>query len=168
MQDVVLVEVTKVVDDSTGIWSMDELEFGVTGHCDRLRWLADACEKEQPPFGENIPEGWDQGGAKCRRRTRLLQYRLRQSMNVDETILFYSKHGNRAWKRFLNAVDAGADTDAENGDVLHSNFCTDCCVLLSTRQLATQANNPDAITRIYANWFLYQRRLIDQKYREWS
>ncbi len=91
-----------------------------------------------------------------------------QPMNIDETILFYGKHGNRAWKRFLDTVDAGEDLDTEDGDLLHSNFCTDCCILLSTRQLATQANNPDAITRIYANWFLYERWLIDQKHRTWS
>ena len=91
-----------------------------------------------------------------------------QPMNVNEPILFYSKHGNRAWKRFLNSIDAGADLDAEDGDVLHSNFCTDCCVFLATMNLTTQVNNPDATTRIYANWFLYQRRLLDQKYREWS
>lgn len=89
-------------------------------------------------------------------------------MNVDETILFYSKHGNQAWHQFLNAVDAGADIDVEDGDYLHSNFCTDCCVLLTTMQIIVVSNDPDVTARIYANWFLYQRWLLDQKHRSWN
>ena len=67
MRDEKLLYVSRVVDDSTGIWQVGELEFGVYGTCtewlknqsarrdklaDWLQMLADACRNYEAPFGE--------------------------------------------------------------------------------------------------------------------
>ena len=67
MQDEVLLTVSVVTDDSTGIWQVGELEFGVVGTCreyinrepenrnklaDWLQMLADKCRLSQAPFEE--------------------------------------------------------------------------------------------------------------------
>ena len=65
MQDEILLTVTVVTDDSTGIWEAGELEYGVMGTCheyikskpenreklaDWLQMLADKCRSDQAPF----------------------------------------------------------------------------------------------------------------------
>jgi hypothetical protein len=65
MRDMKLVEASVVMDDSTGCYSVGELDFGVPGTtvpwlerepgrrkklADWLRWLADRCEKAESPF----------------------------------------------------------------------------------------------------------------------
>jgi len=65
MQDEILLTVTVVTDDDTGIWKVGELEFGVRGTCqeylkrepenrdklaDWLQMLADKCRSDQAPF----------------------------------------------------------------------------------------------------------------------
>lgn len=65
MRDMKLVEVSVVTDDSTGNYSVGELDFGIPATtydwlkaqpdrrqklADWLRWLADACEKKTRPF----------------------------------------------------------------------------------------------------------------------
>lgn len=73
MQDQILLTVTEVTDDDTGIYNIGELEFGIRGTCyqyvakkpenrerlaDWLQMLADRCRNSQSPFGPNItPEG---------------------------------------------------------------------------------------------------------------
>lgn len=62
-----LINITVVTDDSTGIWSPGELDFGRTQFCmewlkvdpenrNKLAqffyWLAAACQQSQPPFGQ--------------------------------------------------------------------------------------------------------------------
>ncbi len=89
-------------------------------------------------------------------------------MSVDEAILFYSKRGNQAWQRVLNAVDAGANLDTEDGDLLHSQFCADCCVFLMTMQLKANLNSPNIGSRLWTNWHYYQRHLIELKHRTWN
>jgi hypothetical protein len=70
MRDMKLVEASVVMDDSTGNYSVGELDFGVPGTTvpwldakpDRrkalaewLRWLADQCEKGKRPFEPMLP-----------------------------------------------------------------------------------------------------------------
>lgn len=65
MQDVILLKITAITDDSTGIYQIGDLDFGKTGHCENfflekpgnrkkfvrwLRWLANAAEKGTAPF----------------------------------------------------------------------------------------------------------------------
>jgi hypothetical protein len=64
MQDVILLTITTVTDDDTGIYKIGELDFGKTGYCEKflekgdnrkrfvewLRWLADAAENGTSPF----------------------------------------------------------------------------------------------------------------------
>ena len=64
MQDEILLTISVVTDDSTGIWHVGELEFGVVGTCreyikepenrsnlaDWLQWLSDQCRSSQAPF----------------------------------------------------------------------------------------------------------------------
>ena len=64
MKDVELLSISVVTDDSAGIYSVGELDFGKSGYCDDylkdsdfrgkfvawLRWLADAAEKGEGPF----------------------------------------------------------------------------------------------------------------------
>lgn len=64
MQDVVLLKITMITDDDTGIYKIGELDFGKTGYCEkflekpgnrekfvaRLRQLADAAENGEQPF----------------------------------------------------------------------------------------------------------------------
>lgn len=64
MQDEILLKITVITDDSTGIYQIGELDFGKTGHCEsflekpenremfveHLRWLADAAENGTSPF----------------------------------------------------------------------------------------------------------------------
>jgi len=69
VQTKVLLTVERVTDDSTGIWCIDELEYGVPivtrdwldardGRREALaRWLrmlADACEARRAPFGDGL------------------------------------------------------------------------------------------------------------------
>jgi hypothetical protein len=66
MQDQVLLKVTIVTDDETGVWNIGDLDFGILGTCyqyiekkpenrerlaDWLQMLADRCRNSQPPFG---------------------------------------------------------------------------------------------------------------------
>ena len=60
----ILLKVTVVTDDDTGIYKVGELDFGITGYCESflekpgnrekfvkwLRWLADAAEGGTQPF----------------------------------------------------------------------------------------------------------------------
>ena len=65
MRDEILLTVSVVTDDSTGIWQVGELEFGIRGTClgylakepenrnklaDWLEMLAQKCRDEQAPF----------------------------------------------------------------------------------------------------------------------
>lgn len=64
MQDQVLLTITTVTDDDTGMYQIGELDFGIMGHCEPflkkpgnrakfvawLRWLADAAENGESPF----------------------------------------------------------------------------------------------------------------------
>ena len=64
MRDQILLTITVITDDSTGIYHVGELDFGKTGHCEKfleasenremfvehLRWLADAAENGTTPF----------------------------------------------------------------------------------------------------------------------
>jgi len=65
MQDKELLKITVVTDDSTGCYTVGELDFGVPGTTDEwlntapdrpkrladwLRFLAERCEKRETPF----------------------------------------------------------------------------------------------------------------------
>jgi hypothetical protein len=64
MRDQILLTITVITDDDTGIYQVGELDFGKTGHCEtflakaenremfveHLRWLADAAENGTSPF----------------------------------------------------------------------------------------------------------------------
>lgn len=68
MQDQVLLKVTIVTDDDTGIYNIGELDFGILGPCyqyienpenrerlaDWLQMLADRCRNSQTPFGNSL------------------------------------------------------------------------------------------------------------------
>ena len=68
MQDRVLLTVTEVTDDSTGIWEVGELEFGIMAACgkyleshqenrkklaDWLLMLSNKCRASESPFHSN-------------------------------------------------------------------------------------------------------------------
>ena len=65
MQSAILLTIEVVIDDSTGIWDIGELEFGVRGTCleylkskpenrvklaDWLQMLSNKCRTDQAPF----------------------------------------------------------------------------------------------------------------------
>ncbi len=69
MRDEILLTVSVVTDDSTGIWDVGELEFGRTGACleylnrepenknklaDWLEMLAQKCRDGQAPFYQEV------------------------------------------------------------------------------------------------------------------